>query len=72
MHFENGTDFLAITVVGQILGHSPIQAMQSMLCTAWIGECPHLKTVSQSMTHDYNKIEIKAKNFGLEVMRHQF
>ena len=24
----------------------------SMLCTAWIGECPNLKTVSQSMTHD--------------------
>ena len=34
------------------LGHSPVQAVHSMLCTAWTGECPNLKTVSQSMTHD--------------------
>ena len=36
------------------LGHSPVQAVQTMLCTAWIGECPNLKTVVQSMTHDGN------------------
>ena len=34
------------------LGHSPIQAVHNMLCMAWAGECPNLKTVSQSMTHD--------------------
>ena len=34
------------------LGHSPVQAVHSMLCTAWIGECANLKTVSQSMIHD--------------------
>ena len=40
------------TVVGHRLGHSPIQAVHNMLCTALIGERPNLKTVSQSMTHD--------------------
>ena len=34
------------------LAHSPIQAVHNMLCTTLIGECPNLKTVSQSMTHD--------------------
>ena len=43
---------LKATVVGHRLGHSPIQAVHNMLCTAWIGGCPNLKTVSQSMTHN--------------------
>ena len=25
------------------LGHSPIQAVHNMLCTAWIGKCPNLR-----------------------------
>ena len=37
------------------LGHTPIKAVHSLLCNAWIGECPNLKTVSQSMTHDGTK-----------------
>ena len=24
------------------LGHTPIQAVHNMICTAWIGECPNL------------------------------
>ena len=34
------------------LGHTPIQAVYSMICTAWTGECLTSATVSQSMTHD--------------------
>ena len=34
------------------LGHSPIQAVHHMQCTAWPGKWPNLKTVVQSMTHD--------------------
>ena len=26
------------------LGHSPIQAVHNMLCTAWIGGCPNINT----------------------------
>ena len=34
------------------MGHSPTKTVHRMQCTAWIGECPNLKTLSQSMTHD--------------------
>ena len=30
------------------LGHSPTQAVHGMSCIAWKGECPNLKTASQS------------------------
>lgn len=33
-------------------GHSTNQAIHRMWRTPWIGECPNLKTVVQSMTHD--------------------
>ena len=34
------------------MGHSPTKTVHRMQCTAWIGECLNLKTLSQSMTHD--------------------
>ena len=34
------------------MGHSPSKTVHRMQCTAWIAECPNLKTMSQSMTHD--------------------